>query len=364
MADVIAWSTSVLASLALFVLLPMGLGLIFFNRGVQDRGITYIFGLFLELSVFELIYLPFVFGGWSFSLLTAVFFVIVTAGALAGFLLWYKRRPLYSVNKTPLSKKEKTALIIAAVVIGYQLLRVTVGAGTWNIDDGWYLSIANSAIESDAILRCDVVTGEPYDFSQNIIYNTDYIFSPWPLFWAMTAKLTWMDITVLMRTVMPAPFILLFYYVVYRLISFIYRNDREKALTALAVFAVFYELTAVAMNVRPTWILCYPWMGKGFGPSIICPAVLLMFLLLEEERQKEKRRLLWFGIFLGNIAGCVTASSCAELNLLMLGAWGLVHIIRRRDFSVIWKLALCVSPSILLISGHLIMTSSLFHNVP
>jgi len=355
MTQVIAWSISVLVALALFVLIPLGLGLIFFNKGVQDRGITFIFGLFLELSLFEIIYLPFVFTGLSFSLLTAVFFVIAVAAGLVGFLLWYKRRPQYPVRKTPLSKNEKIALIVSAVVVLWQLIRVTAGAGTWNIDDGWYLALANTAIESDEILRYDVVTGLPYDFCQNIARDAEYFFSPWPLFWAMTAKLTWMEITVLMRTVMPAPFILLFYYVVYRLISFIYKNEREKVLTAMAAFAVFYEICAVAMNLRYTWIICYPWMGKGFGPSIICPAVLLMFLLLGEEEDGKRRRLLWFGVFLGNIAGCVTASSCAEINLIALGAWGLVRIIRRRDFSLIWKLALCVSPSLLLTGSHILL---------
>lgn len=355
MAEVIAWSTSVLVALALFVLIPMGLGLIFFNKGVQDRGITFIFGLFLELSLFEFIYLPFVFLGLSFSLLTAVFFVIAAAAAIMGFLLWYNRRPVYPLEKAPLTRGEKTALIITAAVVLWQLIRVTAGAGTWNIDDGWYLALANTAIDSDEILGYDVVTGLPYDFYQNIARDAEYIFSPWPFFWAMTAKLTWLDITVLMRTVMPAPFILLFYYVVYRLISFIYKNEREKVLTAMAVFAVFYEICAVAMNIRYTWMICYPWMGKGFGPSIICPAVLLLFLLLEEEQNEKRRRLLWLGIFLGNIAGCTVASSCAEINLITLGAWGLVRIIRKRDFSLIWKLALCVSPSLLLTGSHILL---------
>ena len=355
MAEVIAWATGILVSVALFVLIPMGWGLIFFNNGLQDRGITWLFGLFAELSLFELLYLPFVFMGLSFSLLTAVFFVVAAAGALAGFLLWYKRRPQFLRNKTPLSKKEKTALIVTAAVVGYQLLRVTVGAGTWNIDDGWYLTVANSAIESDEILRYDVLTGLPRDFSQALAEDAEYIFSPWPLFWAMTAKLTWLEITVLMRTVMPAPFILLFYYVIYRLISFIYHGEREKTLTALAAFAVFHEITAVAMNLKTTWILCYPWMGKGFGPSILCPAVLLFFLLLEEETDRQRRKLLWVGIFLGNIAGCMTASSCAEINLLTLGAWGLAYILRKRDFSALWKLALCVSPSLLLMGSHVLL---------
>ncbi len=355
MTDIVVWSTGVLAALALFILVPYGLGLIFFNKGVQDRGVTYIFGFFLELSLFEIAYLLFFFKKLSFSLLTGVFLALVTAVAVIGFLLWYKRRPEYPANKTPLSEKEKAAIVVFAVVVGYQLLRVIFGAGTWNIDDGWYLSIANAAVEGDEILRSDVLTGYPYDYADHFTEATEYVFSPWPFFWAMTSELTWFDITVLMRTVMPAPFILFFYYVVYRLISFIFKDEREKVFIAMAAFAVFYEITAVAMNERYTWIICYPWMGKGFGPSVICPAVLLLYLLLEEEQEAKRRRLLWLGIFLGNIAGCMVASSCAELNLLSLGAWGLVHLIRKRDFSVIWKLGICVIPSLLLMACHLVL---------
>lgn len=355
MTDFIVWSTGVLASIALFTLIPFGSGLLFFNKGVQDRGVTYIFGLFLELSLFEIIYLFFFFKGLPFSLLTGVFLAGAAAVALGGFLMWYKRRPEYPSDKTPLSKSEKIALTVFAVVVGYQLLRVLFGAGTWNIDDGWYLAIANAAVESDEILRSDVLTGLPYDYAHHFAEAAEYVFSPWPLFWAMTSKLTWFEITVLMRTVMPIPFILLFYYIVYRLVSFIYRNEREKTFIAMAALSVFFEITAVAMNVSYTWILCYPWMGKGFGPSVICPAVLLLFLLTEQEDDAARRRLLWVGIFLGNIAGIMVASSCAEINLLTLGAWGLTRIIRKRDFSLIWKLALCTLPSLLLTAGHLLL---------
>ena len=141
---------------------------------------------------------------------------------------------------------------------------------------------------------------------------------------------------------------------VYRLALFLFAGKRESVLLALFLLSIFYELSAVAMNVRYTWIICYPWMGKGFGPSVICPAALLLFLLCQEEADPKRRRVLWLGVFLANLAGCMTASSCAELNLIALGCWGLVAVIRKRDWSLIWKLALCVSPSFALMGAHFI----------
>lgn len=343
----------VTAALAISGLLPLGLGRLLFRSEGRDGGIAFLGGLFLELALFELIYLPFFFFDLPFSLLTAVFFIVSVPLSIGGFLLAGKT-PARVKNKTALRRTEKISLAVFGAVLVYQVLRVTLGAGTWNIDDGWYLAIANSAIESDRILRFDVLTGYPLDYTQHIAENFEYVFSPWPLFWAMSARVTGLSITVLLRTVLPGAFIALFYYVVYRLLLFFFGGERDKTLCALAVLAVFYELTGIAMNVKQTWILCYPWMGKGFGPCVLCPAVLLFFLCEQEEKEPKRKRLLWLGIFLGNIAGCVTASSCAELDLIVLGCWGLSELIRQRDFSLVWKLGLCVSPSLLLTAGHIL----------
>lgn len=345
----------ILAALGEVILFPMGMGMLFFHKGRKDGFISYIFGLFTELTLFELIYLPCFFLDVPFSVLTAAFQVAAAGLALGGFLLAYKYRSPEIKEKIPLSSAEKTAVVVGGIVVLFQMARVTFGAGTWNIDDGWYLAIANSAMESDRILRFDVLTGLPLDYTTVISENAEYIFSPWPLFWATIAKVTELEITALMRAVLPAAFIVLFYMLVYRFALFIFGNVREKAFVAVACLAVFFEITGIAMNVSHTWMLCYPWMGKGFGPSILCPAVLLLFLMTEEESDPCRRRLLWLGIFLGNVAGCVTASSCAELNMIALGCWGLSYILRKRDFSALWKLAVCVLPSLALTASHLLV---------
>jgi len=236
----------------------------------------------------------------------------------------------------------------------FQVLRVTAGAGTWNIDDAWYLTIANDTMYTDKVMGTDPISGFPHDYTKDIAANMEYIFSPWPIFWAMFAQLFSFPITTLMRTVLPFYFIAVFYYVLYRLVLFFFRGKREKALMALCLLSVLYELSAVAMNVRYTWIICYPWMGKGFGPSVICPAALLIFLHCISEESAAKRRRLWISLFLANLAGCMVASSCAELNLIALGCWGLVSVIDKKDLSIIWKLAVCVTPSLALMVAHFI----------
>ena len=343
------------AVFAIFVIMPLGIGRLLYRvDGAQDWGLTFLFGLFGELTLFDVFYFAAFFSGLSFSLMTALFFIAAVPTALGGFLRGRKDPPIRAERKAPLSKAEKIALAVFGAVVLCQMLRVTFRAGTGNIDDGWYLAIANSAIESDEILRYDVLTGYPYDYSQHIAENMEYVFSPWPLFCAAVARVTNMQITVLMRTLLPSLLIAMFYYVLYRLVLFVFTNEREKALTAMAILAVFYELASVSVCVKYSWMLCYPWMGKGFGVSVLCPAVLLLFLLEQEEEDARKKKLLLWGIFLGNIAGCTAASSCAEINLISLGCWGLVSLLRKRDFSLVWKLSLCVTPSLLLMGSHLL----------
>lgn len=336
---------------AVLLLMPLGTGYLFFRKGERDRGLVFTVGMCAILAAFELVYLPFFFLKLPFTWLIIVFFILLIAASVGGFWLQYgvKKEPRV---KRPLEKGEKLSAAVFALVFVFQVLRVTAGAGTWNIDDAWYLTIANDAVYFDSIMGIDPLTGFPHDYTVDFAKELEYVFSPWPLFWAMFAKMFSFPVTVLMRTVLPFYFIALFYYLLYRFVLFIFRGDRAKALLALCLLSVFYEFSAVAMNVKYTWIICYPWMGKGFGPSVICLAALWLFLMCREEEDAKKRRGLWLGIFLANLAGCMCASSCAEINLILLGCWGLVAVIEKKDLSLVWKLGLCVSPSLVLMAMH------------
>lgn len=344
----------VLALAAALVLLPWGMGCLFLHKGEFDDGFVYLFGLCALFTGFELLYLPFFVVGRSFGLMTALFFVLASAAALAGLFLRAKQAKRPRAGKAPLSRREKVFTAVFACVALWQILRAVLGGGTWNIDDGWYLALANTTMYDDLIMRTDPLTGEAFNYFAHMGEYSSYVFSPWPLFWAMFAQLFEFSITVLMRTVMPGFFISLFYFLVYRFARFFFRGEREKALFALMGLSIFFEICGVAMNLRFTWIICYPWMGKGFGASIVSPLALYFFLLIEDEGDKRRRRLLWLAVFFANVAGCMAASTCAELTLMLLGAWGLVYILRRRDWSAVWKLGLCCLPSLALMAAHLL----------
>lgn len=351
----IVWVLIRVVSLAgALLLLPLGMGNLFMFKTDFDKGLVFLFGLCVFFAVFELVYLPFFILGGSFSLLTVLFFTLSAALALAGFFLKYKH-PGVPSQREKLTRREWVLLALAAVVVLWQVLRTTLGGGTWNIDDAWYLGLANTAIYADDVMRTDPTTGFALNYLEYMKWFLTYVFSPWPLFLAALSQLFSFTPLVMARTVLPGFIIVLFYYVVYRVVSFFFKGDREKALFALLLLSVFYEICAVAMNLRYTWIICYPWMGKAFGPSIICPVALWFFFLIEEETDAKRRRLLWLGIFLANVAGCMVASSSAEMILMLLGCWGLVHVIRTRDWGCIWRLALAVSPSFALMSAHFMM---------
>ena len=102
----ILWTViRVLALGSALVLLPLGVGYIFFHRGEFDRGFIYLFGVCAALALFEVVYLPFFVIGRTLSVMTAVYFVLVTAAALLGFFL-NSKHPKPPVARKALSKRE------------------------------------------------------------------------------------------------------------------------------------------------------------------------------------------------------------------------------------------------------------------
>lgn len=353
MSDTIWLLTRITGLGAALLLLPFGLGHLFLHKTDFDRGFVFLFGVCAFLALYETVYIPFFLTGGSFSVMTALFFVLAAAMAVAGFFLRSKnKRP--AAPKAALTRREWVIIALFALVALWQIARTTFGGGSWNIDDAWYLGLANTTLYTDTVMRTDPTTGDALNYLARMDEFLSYVFSPWPLFTASLAKVFSFNVLVLARSVLPGFYILLFYFVLYRLITFFFKGSREKALLALLLLSVFYEICAVAMNLRYTWIICYPWMGKAFGPSIICPAALYFFLLIEEESDAKRARVLWLGIFLANVAGCMVASSSAEMSLMLLGCWGLVYILRTKSFSCIWKLALAVTPSLALMAAHLL----------
>ena len=196
---------------AMLLAVPYGTGCLFFPKGERDKGLIYLLGMLALMALFEILYLPFFFLKQSFSLLAAAFFLLAVSAAVGGFLLMYRRGPLpAAAPRSSLNRSEKLYIAGFVAVFLLQTIRLTAGAGTWNIDDAWYLAIANDAVHFDSIMAIDPISGFPYDYTANLGSNLEYVFSPWPLFWAAFSRLFTFPVTMLMRTVLPCYFLAAF----------------------------------------------------------------------------------------------------------------------------------------------------------
>lgn len=332
---------------ALTLLVPLGIGGLFFPERRVLSPAAYLTGLFTAWGAYEIIGVPCALLFKS-SLTTLTLAWGVTCAVLAAAGVWRRCKAAPHRKAAKPGRLTKTGVLLLVPVIAmiaWQTARAVTGYVV-AFDDSDYLAQSTTALYTNTINQYEPQTGQQVDLLAQI--EPHHKISLWGIFWATMTQLTGIHPSILCRTLLPALVIPAAYLIMYMILREMFEGDAEKPLLAVLFVQIFYEFASCGNGVRQWWFLLYSWYGKSVATMLICPFLLYLFLQIERERGKKLQRRLWFATALTAWAGCMAAASSFLMVPFILGVLGLGHFIRKRDFLLCVKLGCCMVPCLAL----------------
>lgn len=398
--------TAIVSLLFWLIVIPFCIGLIpanFISPEKRSPGFVVLSGYFVMWAAFELAAVPAVL--WveydNFKAASAVFTVLVLAGAAAGIWLFYRNgkagRPglvfgnmgswmlcgdaegIDAKSDSGVSRVRGIKLRMAALgewllfflLLGFQLYKAAAYA-SFDGDDAYYVVESLIAQEAGVMYRILPLTGGSTGLD---VRHALAVFPMWVAFVSVRAGI---HATIVSHVVMPLvliPLTYLLYYEIGCLLLEKLPKDGEKRGSAdqvrgiaahvpcreeLPVFMILMALFQIFGNVSiyttETFFLTRTWQGKAVAGSLVIPAVLWLFLLLcggKAEKGEEK------GFWLLFVCVQMTAGICSSIAVflvsLLTALTAVVLACVRRDLRLLLKFGAACIPNMIYMAVYVIV---------
>lgn len=298
-------------------LLPAVVGCLWTRKIEKYNGnllMSYFFGLFSLLALFEVLAVPMIFLKCSLTLLVRTWAGCGLALALISVIVnrsfLIQRRWLGSLWK-------KMTLVLAAslVCMGLQMAYVTERQHI-DDDDAFYLATSTTAVDTDSLFRYNAYTGKVYKR-----VPARYVMAAWPLFIATVSQLTTFHPAVLAHTVLPG-IIVLWSYLIYMLFGVrLFPGDKRKQSLFLLFIVVLQSFSGYSIYSSSTFLFIRSWQGKAVLAGVGIPAILYGGWMALKERAGK---ITWLMLGCTVTAACMFSSMGVVLSAILLGCFGLV----------------------------------------
>ncbi len=299
--------------LLLLIVIPIFGGTILCGRKVKVSTI-YIYGWMLMLAVFEVLAVPATFLQLSFRGLTWIWMALIVLLAIIGAFKNY-----YIVRQIKVARRKIHPYKILFWLLCLMQIALVVILWHGDADDNYFLGIANTSLSTNTLFQFDAYTGQ-----KAAAFPLRYVFSPFPVFLGSLSELTGIHPTILAHTILPIVFILLAYIIVRDIAECIWDNE-DRAMLFCFVMAFLNFFGNYSIYTTSSFLLFRIWQGKAIVASVILPLLILWFL--NEDRRGIREFCLLLVIVL---AGCGVSSMGIVLQLLLLFAFGVVAVFRKK----------------------------------
>ena len=301
---------------------------------------TYICGQVVLWAFLQLIAVPMILCRVRFQPLFVVFLIAAVLLFVLGcwrFRHFPKSRNM-SIRKWffSLSPVIRIVFLAALALILFQVLTYFLGQHI-DQDDARWLAEANDALVYGDLMTRSASTGEligTFDTARDVT-------SPWPVFYAVMAKMIHSDTAVAAHTVY-APVALLLSYGTYWLLAgelFESADARVTFLFSVALINLFFAGTTYTQAV---FTLVRIWQGKASVAGIIIPFLIYLFISINKRNNKSD----WILVILTSFAACLMSGMGISLGGIICLIFGGYSIIAYRIWNRIPFWLLSLAPAI------------------
>ena len=329
----------------------MFIGLFFakiFSRTFQGLAITFVLGVLFLLAIFQLVMLPSIFVGFSFSaaasIVSVIYITIIVSSIimnrniLAKSFVIIKGKKIFKINfenNTFILLMALLALMIWVIFIYF------IYSSHITDDDAFFVGTAVTTLATNSMFQYDPFTGLPY----GEFVHWRYVFSPWNIFWSYLSKVFGIHPAIVARVIGPVYmlfFMIVSYYVIGRKL---FSNHLEKTLSFICLVFVLIIFSGTASVSEGLWWLVMPNHGRVVLWIVLIP---LSFYFAFEVIYGEPKRLCWISIIALVFAGMLLSSMSFVLLSICIGGQAITCFVIKRKLKDSLLMLLCCLPNIIL----------------
>lgn len=214
-------------------------------------------------------------------------------------------------------------------------------------DDAFYVGAAVTAVSTNTIFSMDPYTG--MEFAE---LPSRYVMSPFFSFVAFLSRISGVHPAVVTHLVL-AGILIVLSYTIYSLVGKKLFPDNSRLSEYFLFFVILIVLfSGYTVYTQGMFTLVRIWQGKAVFCAVLVPMICYMMLHLASQKAVAAD---WCFLFLLMCACCLVSSMGIMLGAIMLGIFGILHVIRDRDFKKFLCTALCCIPNIVCAALYLIM---------
>ena len=353
---------NILLIILFLIVVPFILGVMYegiFDKSGESLMISRCFamGMAIMLASFQIIAVPLVYKGTSFSVLfyvaTAVF-VIIIAISLALNLKTLKSRLANSIKSIVDTVKawDRETMIIwiaALLMIAFQTSLLIFKMHT-DTDDARFLAEAVEAIEKNTLLKIHPITGETFrSYSTGTYYTFPYgemfkeVTSPYPLLISVLSIYTRVHPTIIAHAVFPVLFIPMCYVVLYMLGTYFFKGDSYKISVYMFIISVLILFSFESVYTWGYTLLTIIWQGRSISAVIMLP--LLWYVLMKIYTDEDVSKGMYLVLLTVALANSDLSGMGATMSAIIGGVFALCTLIRNKRFVNAVMIGLCIVPS-------------------
>lgn len=282
--------------LTIFIVIPFLLGALF--KGEETGyAVSLAHGFMVEWATFFVIAVPAIIFKRSLSELIYPVLGIWLILAVVGGVLFAKSKK--SFKWCVLSKSEIIYLGIFLAIVAFQLYKAVFYAYE-DGDDSFYVATSQVTNASDRMFLADAYKGN----ATTMEYR--YALAPFPIWIAMVARLSGVNVATLSHVIIPVVFIPLTYIIYNEIGGLLFCGDREKKYMFLSLIALFEMFSNVSTSTSGTFMLTRARQGKEALACIVIPLVFLeVYRIIKSGYDIKFRR--WAFLVILCIAGALTS---------------------------------------------------------